>query len=627
MRRFQKFSLPLWGSLTAAVLLAGGITLLALWCQPNALRSVLSVFRAQPLLIVLNALPVGLVLLAFACLFRNVFFGAAITNFLVCALSIANRIKIEVRDEPVFPRDFALLKEVGQAMNSYTISYPVAAIAVVVGITALLVTLGVFIGGQPFPLARLRGWLGRLLGCAASIAVLAGLIVTVYASNDLYNSFRVSNAYYIPSVFNELGFPYCFCHQFTTYPVDRPEGFSRSEAEAWESAPSTVGQGKDVHVVMVMNEAFSDLTDSPAFDYGEEDDPLSNLHALEADPHALSGHLVVPGFAGGTANTEFDVLTGIQTNALSASTTSSFRVVNRNLESLFRVFDADGYATSFFHPGDDWFYNRENVYRWLGAEHTLFADEMEAVEYKGRWVTDDYMSDLITNELDSAVSAGELLFHYTTTIQNHMSYTADKYGEGYEFPPVPLTISVSDEVETMLRVYAEGVRDADAMLGRLVDTFSAQEEPVVLVYFGDHLPYLGDNQLGYQALGLTQEADWDALRSYETPYVIWANDAAAETLDWDAAAEALDLPETISASFLGAAVLELTGRGEETPWFAFLNALRRVSPVVQKQTCVLADGSTVSPLDAGAVPDALEDSLRQWRCWSYYKLRYQEIPE
>ena len=566
-------------------------------------------------------------LCAFACLFRNVFFGAAITNFLVCALSIANRIKIEVRDEPVFPRDFALLKEVGQAMNSYTISYPVAAIAVVVGITALLVTLGVFIGGQPFPLARLRGWLGRLLGCAASIAVLAGLIVTVYASNDLYNSFRVSNAYYIPSVFNELGFPYCFCHQFTTYPVDRPEGFSRSEAEAWESAPSTAGQGKDVHVVMVMNEAFSDLTDSPAFDYGEEDDPLSNLHALEADPHALSGHLVVPGFAGGTANTEFDVLTGIQTNALSASTTSSFRVVNRNLESLFRVFDADGYATSFFHPGDDWFYNRENVYRWLGAERTLFADEMEAVEYKGRWVTDDYMSDLITNELDSAVSAGELLFHYTTTIQNHMSYTADKYGDGYEFPPVPLTISVSDEVETMLRVYTEGVRDADAMLGRLVDTFSAQEEPVVLVYFGDHLPYLGDNQLGYQALGLTQEADWDALRSYETPYVIWANDAAAETLDWDAAAEALDLPETISASFLGAAVLELTGRGEETPWFAFLNALRRVSPVVQKQTCVLADGSTVSPLDAGAVPDALEDSLRQWRCWSYYKLRYQEIPE
>ena len=627
MNRFRKVSLPLWGALLAAVALAGGITLLALWCQPNALRSVLAVFRAQPLLIVLNALPVGLTLLALAFLLRNVFFGAALTNLLVCGLSIANRIKIEVRDEPVFPRDLGLLKEVGSAMSSYDIRFPWSAILLVLGVTAVLALLGLVIGARPCPVEKLRGWLGRLLGCAASVGVLTALIFTVYASNDLYNSFRVSNAYYVPSVFNELGFPYCFCHQFTTYPVDRPAGFDRGKVETWEEAAVSEGTGKPVSVVMVMNEAFSDITDSDAFAFSAENDPLSSLHALEQDPHALSGHIVAPGFAGGTANTEFDVLTGIQTNALSKTTTSAFRVVNRNLDSLFRLFGADGYRTSFFHPGDDWFYNRENVYRWLGAEETCFVDQMPDAAYKGRWVTDEYMAGLIEEEFEASAAAGQPLFHYTTTIQNHMSYTADKYGEGYEFPPVPLTISVSDEVETMLRVYAEGVRDADAMLGRLVDTFSAQEEPVVLVYFGDHLPYLGDNQLGYQALGLTQEADWDALRSYETPYVIWANDAAAETLDWDAAVEALDLPETISASFLGAAVLELTGRGEETPWFAFLNALRRVSPVVQKQTCVLADGSTVSPLDAGAVPDALEDSLRQWRCWSYYKLRYQEIPE
>ena len=105
--------------------------------------------------------------------------------------------------------------------------------------------------------------------------------------------------------------------------------------------------------------------------------PSPNLHALQNDPHAISGHVVVPGFAGGTANTEFDVLTGMQTNALSAATTSAFRVVNRNLDSVLRVFGSDGYHTSFFHPGDDWFYNRENVYRWMGAEETVFVDQME----------------------------------------------------------------------------------------------------------------------------------------------------------------------------------------------------------------------------------------------------------
>ncbi len=298
--------LPLWASLAAAVLLAGGITLLALWCQPNALRSVLAVFRTQPLLIVLNALPVGLVLLALAFLFRNVFYGAALTNLLVCGLSIANRIKIEVRDEPVFPRDLALLKEVGSAMNSYDIHFPWSVIALTVGVTVLLAALGLVLGSRPFPVERLRGWLGRLLGCAASLGLLAALILTVYASNDLYNSFRVSNAYYIPSVFNELGFPYCFCHQFTTYPVDRPAGFDRGEAESWEHGGQT-GLGKPVSVVMVMNEAFSDITDAPTFAYTEETDPLVNLHALQQDPHAISGHLVVPGFAGGTANTEFDV--------------------------------------------------------------------------------------------------------------------------------------------------------------------------------------------------------------------------------------------------------------------------------------------------------------------------------
>ena len=620
-----KARLPLWATLAAMVALSGCITLLALWCQPNALRTVVDIFRAQPLLIVLNALPIGLLVVTFTCLFRNVFFGAALVNFGVCVLSIANRIKLEVRDEPVFPRDFALLKEVGSAMESYDIQYPMSTIAVVLMATLALVVLGLFIGCRPFPLAPLRGWLGRLLGAAGSMGILVALLLTVYASNDLYNSFRVSNAYYIPSVFNELGFPYCFCHQFTTYPIDRPAGFDKATAASWETGDQP-GQGEDVHLIMVMNEAFSDLTDDPAFTYTEENDPLPNLHALQSDPHAVSGHVVVPGFAGGTANTEFDVLTGMQTNALSASTTSSFRVVNRDLDSVLRVFASDGYHTSFFHPGDDWFYNRENVYDWLGAEETVFVDEMENLTYKGRWVTDDYMAGFIEEKFEEAVAQGELLCNYTTTIQNHMSYTADKYGEGYVYPPVETDAQLTDDVRTMLEVYIEGARDADAMLGRLVDYFSQTDEPVVLAFWGDHLPYLGDNQLAYTQLGsevgLPEEERVNTLCSYETPYVIWANDAAAEALDWESAVESLDLPETnrLSASFLGAALLELTGRGEESPWFAFLNQLRRELPVVQKKTYMTMDG-TLTPL---ITSDQL-NMIDQWRQWSYYKLRYKEV--
>ena len=622
LKRLPKVRIPLALTLLAAVLLAGCITLLALWCQPNALRSVLVIFKAQPTLIVLNAMPVGLLLLIFTCLFRNVFFGAALTNLIVCGFSVANRVKIEVRDEPVFPRDLALLKEVGAIVSDYDISYPWGAIGIVVIASLLLVVLGVFIRCKPFPLARLRGWFGSLLGIIASGAVLVSLIFTVYASNDLYNSFKVSNAYYVPAVFNELGFPYCFCHQFTTYPVDKPDGFSKGQAELWEQeAAPQKGEKQPVNVIMVMNEAFSDITDREAFAFDETNEPLPNLQAMRQDPHAVTGHIVVPNFAAGTANTEFDVMTGIQTNALSATTTSAMRVVNRNLDSLFRVYGENGYHTSYFHPGDNWFYNRENVLAWMGAEETRFTNGMENMETKGRWVTDQYLVGQIQNEFEETVAGGNTLFHYMTTIQNHMSYTPDKYGEGYSYPDVPLNISVSGHVETLLKVYIEGARDADAMLGQLKEYFSAQEKPVVLVFFGDHLPYLGDNQVGYEELGMAAEPYWAELASYETPFVIWANDTAFEMLDWSAAVE---LPETISASFLGAAVLELTGHSSDSSWFSFLNDLRREFPVVQKNTAVLSDGTVANPVLLDDQPSA---TLEKWRQWSYYKLKYQEFGE
>ena len=120
----------------------------------------------------------------------------------------------------------------------------------------------------------------------------------------------------------------------------------------------------------------------------------------------------------------------------------------------------------------------------------------------------------------------------------------------------------------------------------------------------------------------TARPEWDALTSYETPYVIWANDAAAQALDWEAAVASLDLPEDgrLSASFLGAAVLELTGRTGESPWFDFLNQLRRELPVVQKQAYQLADGTVTDQLT-----EEQAAKIAKWRQWSYYKLMYKEI--
>ena len=619
-KHVPKYALSWPWALVCAVLLAGFYTLLCLWTQPNSLRSVLIIFRAQPLLIVLNALPVGLLLLAFTCLFRNVFSAAALVGTCCALLSTANRIKLEVRDEPVFPRDFALLKEVYAATGDYAITWPWKVFAVIALCAVLMGIAAWFVGIKPFPWAKLRNLWGRLLGFALSLGVLAALLFTLYASDGLYNSFSVSNAYYIPSVFNELGFPYCFCHQFTSYTVDKPEGYSRAQAAAWDSAETEPKEGKNVHVIFVMNEAFSALSEEPAFTYTAENDPLTNYHALETDPHAVTGRVVVPGFAGGTANTEFDILTGMQTRALSKTTTSAFRAVNRNLDSLFRVYGGEGYETLFLHPGYDWFYNRENVYRWMGAQESRFIDSMPDAEYKGSWVTDEYMAGLIEEAFESAVSDGSYLFNYTTTIQNHMSYTAAKYGEGHVSPELQTDLALPAETETMLSVYMEGVRDSSEMLVALTQYLDTLDEPTVLVFFGDHRPNLGT---ACTELGLRynlNETPQETVDTYAVPYVIWSNEAYASAVDLPARYAALALPENgyLSDNYLGAMVLQLIGYHGQSAFFDELNALRAELPVLREReaTYCLADGTY-----ADTLPPELAAAVSRLHKWTYYLLK------
>jgi len=625
-RIMSRHRIPGWAAVVLAVPLAGMITILCLWCQPNRLRDVLAIFLHQPILILLNTLPILLVLSCLGCMTRNVFFGAALTELPVCLLSVANRIKIEIREEPVFPRDLALLREVGSAAAEYDIRYPVVVIALVI-----IAFLGLLALGFLFPVKRTRGgrqkW-AATLGAALSAAVLTALCLTVMGSPAVYSSLTISNPSKMSVIFNETGFPYEFCRMLTVYSVSRPKDYSRSEAEAWDGEPAVPGDPAEVHVILVMNEAFSDLTDQPVFRIGP--DPLANLHAIRQEEHCLYGYVAVPGFAGGTANTEFDVLTGMQTNALSETATSAMRVIDRSQDSLFRVYRADGYLTSFIHPGYSWFYNRQNVYRWLGAEQLTFVEQMADPVRKGSWISDDYTADLIQREFESALSQGKVLFNFTTTIQNHMSYLYEKYGTDYPYQAVDTEKPLSGETQMLVTVYTEGVRDADAMLGRLHDYFAAREEPVVLVFFGDHLPYLGENGAGYRELGLdVSQTEDNGIRPFfacETPYVIWANDTAAEALNWEKTVETLDLPrgESLSAAFLGAAVLELTGRGEEAPWFQFLNGLRRLSPVVQRELLQTPDGAVSQVSEAEGTE--LGRQISKWRCWSYYKLR-QKIPQ
>ncbi len=599
------------------------VTLFVLWAHPVSVLAMLGKMLRQPLILFLNWLPIALLTAAFAFAFRNVFFSSALVGLIAGVMSIINRVKLTIRGEPFVPRDISLIKEAADAAGSYDMTLPWFQIGCLVVMTAVFIVLGVLLPLKKSEDApKKRGALVRVMGFVLCLAVLVGAVGLVYSSTDLYNSFETTEPYNLSSVNNELGFVYYFCYHFSTYKIEKPEGFDREEAASWETGYESAPDAADVNVVFVMNEAFSDILNEDVFVFPEGENPMEVYNTLAEGENAWAGHIVVPYFAGGTADTEFDVASGMQTNLLNpaAPSLTAFRTVNRDLDSIFRVFGADGYTSCFMHPGQSWFYNRENVYDWFGADESFFVEDFDA-EYKGSWVTDESVLRELISRFEEKSAGGGLDFTYAVTIQNHMSYTAEKYGD-YVCPEVETTAELSPEIQTAVNVYAEGIRDANAMLEDLTEFYSEQSEPVLLVFFGDHLPYLGDNRQGYAELGLPAASvtgGEDPFAAYTAPVLFWCNDAAAEALDFANAIEALDLPADgrISACYLGAAVLELTGRGEVSPWFAFLNEMRRELPVLHNGYYESADGEITTE------PTAEEAALvSRMRCWAYYKLRY-----
>lgn len=569
----------------------------------------------------LNYLPIALTMLVLTLALWNVGYGGGLTAFIWLAMSLANTLKIQARDEALAFQDIFLLKEGLSATRHYALHVPV----LLIFLSANLVLVLFFLGRVFRSRKRMkRYWPVRIISTVLAVILAVTVVKLPMASKDRFESFDIENEFYVTGIYNQLGFPYCFTYYMTKNNAVRPDNYSENSARNFETEPA-YGQGKDVNVIVVMNESFTDLSDNEIFNYPASEDPLKNYHALQQDENAFSGHVVVHWIGGGTANTEYDVTTGMQTEMLDSSSASAFRYVKNDTASIFRVFNGDGYRTMFIHPGDAWFYNRENVYPRLGAQEVLFTDDMKGLEMKGEWVTDDSLADYVFQEFEDTVEKGDNLFAYVTTIQNHMSYDYGKYGDGYTFKKVYTDKEVSYDNRAYLPVYMEGIYDADASLKKMTDYFSQREEPVVLVFFGDHFPALGADREVYKELGLpmadeTGNSSDDPFCAYEPPYLVWANDSAAEELDFEKTVKSLDLPEDgiISANYLGAVLLELTGRGEEDSFFQYLNEMRRELPVVSGGRYKDADGNIITKLS-----EDQQELVSKLQRWSYYRLTNQ----
>ncbi len=547
--------------------------------------------------------------------FGNVLWGGGTASLLSLLLSYVNLLKIEGRDDAFVPSDIGLLREGVSSMANYGLDIHIPLLILIIVYSAFFIALGFFVKSTR-PKA-----LWRIVSTGATVVLFALSIRFVYTNTAIYNSFSVPQMYNIPSVFNTLGFNYCFLRNFNLYPVDKPEGYSAGDVKKWETEYLLEKQqGVTPNIIMVMGESFSDISNDVVFDFEtDEQNPCYKYNLLTQSERAISGHIAVSNIAAGTANTEFDILTGMPTNMISDATTSSFRVINKKTPTVASVLKDNGYATSFLHPGDSWFYNRSSVYRHFGVDDQVFN---ESFDLQNDTTNDGLVTDeaFLRELIEKIESNQNPQFIYSVSIQNHQAYNYTKYPDAT--PSVPIKTEISDASMEKLSVYLRGVRDTSEMVYELSQYIDKMTQPTILVFFGDHLANLGEDCLAYRELGMNigkTDTPENTLEAFKTPFVIYANTAYCDSTDFAKAKENLALAPVINSNYLGAAVLELTGFSGNDGYFDFLNFARRELPVFRLKENVYCDkaGNYTSELSN----DTHLDIINKVDMWEYHRLR------
>lgn len=529
-----------------------------------------------------------------------------IETAIVLMIGIANYYVISFRGNPIVPWDFLSLKTASSVAGEYNYGLGIKQVLLIL-LFAVLFYLERFV---KIKIER-KNWIKQLLAGAAALSAIFGM--TWVVSQDSYvTKLQLYPFLFTPNVMYERnGFAVTFLMDLRYLSVEKPEGYSANEVKeilesyrdgySWESAEgnqSDTEKEELPNILVIMNEAFSDVGVLGEFSVSEDYMPF--VHSLQkGEDNTLTGTLHVSVKGGNTANTEFEFLTGQTMAFLPAGSIPYQQYVNGEVPSMASYLKGLGYSTVALHPYNASGWNRDKVYPFFGFEEFLDKDEFRTASLLRGYVDDMSCTDKLI-ELFENKETGNPLFAFLVTMQNHSPYT-----DGYQF--MDGNIEVNGDTHSQLSEYLTLLQKSDEALQALVEYFKGQEEPTVIMFFGDHQPAdsvvssiarTGGDEVSPQPAGESLEGTAEAKR-YEVPYVIWANYDLEETKGGDT-----------SANYLGAEVLEAAGV-PLSDYQKYLLELQEKYPAISTQRLLQADGST---------GDREAEEVKQYQKLQYYLL-------
>jgi len=585
-----------------------------------SITNVLRYIRA-PLLFLLNNLPLTLFMLFVYHLTSRHWASFALGGGVYIMAHVVNRFMIQLREEPLMPQDIVLGAEAAKVVKLSGL--PFTPLIVLSLLFWLLTSFALFFFVKSKPIR----WPVRIAGVLVAVALFSVSITGLYKKTDLYDSFEVTGSIYSKvDLFKSRGFMYSFLYRAANYKSIKPENYSKEDAiqilNDHQEPQYKINNGKKPHIIAVMGEAFYDIDRIPGIEFNEGINPLENFNKIRAQSY--SGRIVTDVFGGGTANTEFSFLTGHSMPIMPEMSSPYSFYIRKDTFSLTRVLEKAGYASMAFHPGESWFYNRSNVYRFFGFDEIYFKKDMDQNKIE---VNLGYVSDMSTAEFALEKFRKHLeadpwkpFFEFVVNIENHGPYSKRDLG----YPKILKRKETMDEsTYNILNNYINGLARCDKALGYFVDSIADMSEPVVFLYFADHLPFLGESNQGYEALGfeIGQGKDLKAfLNQYETPWFIWCNSATEKLL----ADNGLSVPKgeapLISVNYLATELLEFIGQNGEGS-FNFLSELKKTIPVISRRF-YMENGVFTEELSNGS-----KFLLDQYRTLQYYLIMDKEAAE
>ena len=353
--------------------------------------------------------------------------------------------------------------------------------------------------------------------------------------------------------------------------VEKPADYSHDKVlELMEQYPALEGDPdrQPTNLIVIMNESFADFAVFDDFEASE--DPTPFLHSLEEN--TVKGWMYAPVTGGGTATVEFEYLTGFSSLFQPPHTVAYQLYVEEGMPSLAAVAGSQGYETTAFHPYKSSGWNRVLAYDYLDFDRQMYEEDVVDPYYIRHYVSDRSDYEMIFRT--TREQEGDTFF-FNVTMQNHSGYA-----QGWN--NLERTIDLPDRLartDSSARQYFALARESDDALRELIGYYSQQDEPTMIVFFGDHQPPL-TNSFYEELYGkkLSERTTEEVLRQYAVPFFIWTNYDIQEEQD-----------VVISPNYLGVLTAQLAGL-PMTGFMNFLSQLYEELPAVIPVGFVTGDG-------------------------------------